>query len=495
MAEHNPIYTAAITADTIQYKPLSLFAIAGFSVSILFALLVLAFAVDGLLRGQPFFLPAILILLPIAGVILSGLGLWEVRTSEGTRAGAKLATWGLAISLVIGICYYVYQTVTGLAIIQQANRFLMDKEQDSGFFPRVQGSEIDLRGAFLLTLRPSERQGIDPARIGDMERLDIPSPQAPKGVLSRFLESYLVRVLREGRPNVTIEPGAVRDWSYDSGTYKVNRIYRVITEDGSWDVPLSLVSTEPEAEGDKRRWRVEFMQMGPLQPVSLTDQGRRKQALRRQAYKFLINQDGLFASLVNRKGFDVYLAQQQPQDRNELRQRDKALKARTPLVAVAGPIIPPLELEQEENLLKAFLPQYAPLSKFADSVEMTAIRFVEPKDVDDIRAAAVEALSLSKLPSLGWTATDDELAPLETKAGEVIIKLPIEIAVRIEKKLPGSKDAPIPVPLRVLGNVVVAAPSTLDPNAAGADREWRVVRIELLRAVPVLSKGPTPTMG
>src|SRR5580704_583852 len=200
MAEHNPVYIPAGTADTIQYKPLSLLAVAGFSVSVFFALLILAFAADGLLRGQPFFLPAILILLPLAGAVLSGLGLWEVQNSEGTRAGAKLAKWGLALSLVVGICYYVYQNVTGLAIIQQANSFLMDKDVDSGFFPRLQGAKVDVYSAFLLTLPPGERPNINPANNAEMERLDMPNAQAARGMVSRFLESHLVRVIRQAGP-------------------------------------------------------------------------------------------------------------------------------------------------------------------------------------------------------------------------------------------------------------------------------------------------------
>jgi hypothetical protein len=84
---------------------------------------ILTFATDGLLRGQPFFLPALLILVPLAGAVLSGMGLWEVQNSEGTRAGANLAKWGLALSLVFGIGYYVYQNVTGLASFSRPTAF------------------------------------------------------------------------------------------------------------------------------------------------------------------------------------------------------------------------------------------------------------------------------------------------------------------------------------------------------------------------------------
>jgi hypothetical protein len=311
------------------------------------------------------------------------------------------------------------------------------------------------------------------------------------------MDSYLVRIIREGRPNVSIEPGAVKEWSYDSGTYKVYRTYRITTDDGSWDVALAMISSEPEAAGDKRKWRVEWLQMAPLQAVSRTEQGRKKLAVRRTASAFLSKQEvdqetGLFANLTQRRSFEVYLAQQQPQDRKELRARKEALEARTPLIAVAGPVVPPLDMEQEENLRKAFLPRYAPLGKFADSVDMSSLRFVDPNDVPDIRAAAEEAFSYSKLPSLVWVAFEDELAPYEVKAGEIFIKVPFEVAIVIGKKVPNS-ERKMPLNLKLLGNVVVAAPSTLDPNSKNADRAWRIDRIELYRAIPVLNKGPTPT--
>jgi hypothetical protein len=487
MAEHNPVYIPAGTADTIQYKPLSLLAVAGFSVSVFFALLILAFAVDGLLRGQPFFLPALLILLPLAGAVLSGLGLWEVQNSEGTRAGAKLAKWGLALSLVVGISYYVYQNVTGLAIIQQANSFLMDKDVDSGFFPRLQGSEVDVRSAFLLTLAPNERSNVNPANKGEMERLDMPSPQATKGMVSRFLESYLVRVIRQAAPaTVKIEPGTVKDWQYENGTYKINRTYRINTDDGSWDVPLFLISSEPEVAGDKRKWRVEWMQLMPLQAVSRTELGRKKLAFRRKAYEFLMNNStGLFQNLVLRKGFDVYLTEQRPQDREELRARAKALHARTPLVAIAGTALPLLDSEQEENLRKAFLPGYQPLTKFADKVDTGDLRFVDPNDLNFIRASVADAFSLSKLPYLPWTVPDDELAPYEVKNGEVIIKWPFELSLIMNKPLPPNNE-PKPVSIKVIGAVQVVASEQMDPGAPHADREWRVEHIEVVRAVPVI---------
>jgi hypothetical protein len=379
--------------------------------------------------------------------------------------------------------------VTGLAIIQQANRFLLEKDVDSGFFPLLQSNQTDLNRAFLLTLAPAERT-VRPENMADMDRLDLPSEKQAKGPVTRFMDSYLVRVIRQAGPaSLKVEPGAVKDWSYDNGTYKIDRTYRITTDDGSWEVPLRLTSTEPEAEGEKRKWRVEWLQLQPLQAVSRSEQGRKKQALRHKAYEFfMFVEGGYFKNLTQRRGFEIYLAEQRPQDRKELRERAVALDARTPLVVLAGTALPPLEPEQVENLHKAFLPGYQPLGKFADKVDTSRLRFLDPREVDTIRAAVEDAYSLPKLPSLSLQAGEDELAPYEVRNGEVTVKLPFEMMVGIDKKLPDNTVKSFG--LKVIGSVSVAAPDTLDPAAKNAEHAWRVTNIELVRALPLIRQGP-----
>ena len=72
MAEHNPIYVPDATTETIQYKPLSLLAVAGLVLGILFSIVLALFAADALSRGQPLFLPGLL-LLNWMGPSLTGL--------------------------------------------------------------------------------------------------------------------------------------------------------------------------------------------------------------------------------------------------------------------------------------------------------------------------------------------------------------------------------------------------------------------------------------
>ena len=79
-------------SETQAYRPLSGFALAGFAVSTLFTLVVLANTLIALVQGIPFFFPEWFVLLAGVGLVLSLLGQQQIRNSEGTRAGLALAS-------------------------------------------------------------------------------------------------------------------------------------------------------------------------------------------------------------------------------------------------------------------------------------------------------------------------------------------------------------------------------------------------------------------
>jgi hypothetical protein len=117
-------------STTIAYRPMSGFAIAGLAVGCLFALLVLGMAAIALFQGTPFFLHPAILLAPAAGLVLSLVARAQIRASEGTQAGERLARAGLWLSLFTGLGYFVYYYVSGLAITSQANTFLMQAGPD-----------------------------------------------------------------------------------------------------------------------------------------------------------------------------------------------------------------------------------------------------------------------------------------------------------------------------------------------------------------------------
>jgi hypothetical protein len=275
----------------LAYRPISGFAIAGFVVASLFALMVLAATVVALYQGAPFFYPVWVLIVPAVALVLSLVARNQIRASEGTRAGEKLAARGFWISLLAGLGYFVYYYVTGLAITSQANTFLTEAvDKDSGFFPHLQkfadnpDSRTDLYYAYLFTVPIASRAGARPEDEVSMLRAhDQSTPEGIPGAINMFRKHYLVRYITAAPGNqVKIEPLGVQSWEYESRSYKVSRIYRITTPEGTVEIPMHVQSSEGEAAGEQRRWFINLPRTGrPTEKqIKLTRLGEGIRALR-----------------------------------------------------------------------------------------------------------------------------------------------------------------------------------------------------------------------
>src|SRR3954467_804126 len=125
----------------LAYRPISALALAGFILGLLFAGMVVVSTLVGLVQGLPVFLPGWALGLALAAAVICCLAQYRIQSAEGTLAGLVLARWGLWLSVLLGVTYFVYTWVTGLALAKQATDFLMAKaDDDSGFFPRLEGA-------------------------------------------------------------------------------------------------------------------------------------------------------------------------------------------------------------------------------------------------------------------------------------------------------------------------------------------------------------------
>src|SRR2546423_1861487 len=132
-----PLPTTQIPSEPLAYRPISGWAIAGLAVGGFYALLVAISGAVAFYQGAPFFYPDWVLVVPILGIGLSLFGQRHVATSEGTRAGAKLAQWGFRLSLVAGLVYVSYYFVTRYTLQSQANTFVMEIRDDGGFLKRL----------------------------------------------------------------------------------------------------------------------------------------------------------------------------------------------------------------------------------------------------------------------------------------------------------------------------------------------------------------------
>jgi hypothetical protein len=296
-------------SDPLIYRPLSGVALGGFALACFFGGLVLISTLLALFLGMPFFLPGWMVILPAAGAVLSLMGRRHVRNAEGTRAGERLARWGLGLSVFVGLGYYAYVAFTGLAITQQANTFLTVKGDDSGFFPRLAEGGQEVNYAFLLSLPPGERFGARPNDPAAMHtQFAAPTAQAPKGLLPTFLgHPLVVSLMSADKDSLQVEALGVKEWKYENRGYHVTRTYRVSIPQAVMEIVATVQSTEGVEEGESRKWFVNVQQMQRIS-MELTPLGENLRNLRQSATVFL----GTWAdSLAQGKPWDEFAKKDQ----------------------------------------------------------------------------------------------------------------------------------------------------------------------------------------
>jgi hypothetical protein len=240
------------------YRPLSLLAVVGAGLGGLYTLGIVLAGLVAFFRGEPCLLTGWLALfsagLPIAGAVLSVLGLLQIQRSEGTLAGEKAARWGLLLSLLVGLGYWAYLGTTYYAIGREAEQFSND------FLQKL--SKNELASAFRLTLPPNERPTEDEKLRERLEaRFNVSPEPGRKGFFSTFRQSEPVRMLTTGGGETTLEPLGVEDWMYIGGGYQVNVLYRIHTPAITFDLGVTVLGKEGK-RGQGRQWFVDWNKIG-----------------------------------------------------------------------------------------------------------------------------------------------------------------------------------------------------------------------------------------
>lgn len=274
---------ASATTAPAVYNPLSMLAVLGLGCSALYAGILVMSAVVALRSGAPLLLPDWLLLLPVAGAGLALLALRQIRNSEGTLAGTKLSVWGLFLGGGAALAYGAYYLATGFAVQQQANNFLMNKGEESGFFALLQEDQVER--AFLLTVRHRERKNKNPEDRESMapyeQALDL---KDPRGMLAQFAEQDIIqRIIQAGREKKAIQALGVRSWKYEKGEYEVERGYRIETAEMSVDILVTVHSNDNDAPGEARRWNVAWDKTRYITNPEYTDLGKKIMLLRNEA--------------------------------------------------------------------------------------------------------------------------------------------------------------------------------------------------------------------
>src|SRR5262245_13574004 len=270
------------------YRSLSGVALAGLLISCLFGGVVAVSAVMAIVQGAPFFFPNWVLFIALAGFLVSWWGINDIRNSEGTKAGQKLATCGIVISVVTGAGYFAYSYFTGLALKQQAVAFLLNQEDDSGFFPRLQKATqdpIELNRAFLLTLPAPNRAGARPDDEAALTRNhDRSKSEGSPGDLTLFRTDPLVKNIVLGGASTTIEPLGVQSWKYENRSYHVTCMFRILTPEAEVNLTVPARSSEGEAEGQNRQWFVDWTKRRDSPQLTPLGEGLKKMRMLAAGY-------------------------------------------------------------------------------------------------------------------------------------------------------------------------------------------------------------------
>ena len=264
-------------------------AVAGFVLTVLWALGASAGRIGAMFYESPVLLPAWCLVFPVAGAALSFAARAQIKRSEGTLAGLSLTGWGLGLSVVLGLCYWAYYIGIYVAVRQQSDDFARD------WVNRLKNGDVE--AAYVLTLAPSvQRDLLKGGQAGDKalrreleERFNLVEQgvEAPRGPFSQFALDPRVRYLSQAGPSAKVESLGSADSEYVDKGYLVFQNYRVTTDEVVMDLRVGV-------HGRRGQWQVRWDKSGILrdqvtgaEKMDLTEgRGRRMRALRDGSFLF-----------------------------------------------------------------------------------------------------------------------------------------------------------------------------------------------------------------
>lgn len=226
-----------------NYKPISGVAIGAMVIASLSTLLMLVIGSFVIFARKPFLVP-LLLLFPLAGIGLAVAARWHVENSEGTRTGERLASLAWWMSVLSAAGYAAYLGANELAVRQQSTSFARS------FFNELKQGQYDK--AFLMTIGPAQRQGIDPVKNPTGLEVRFGGPEGP---LTNFRYSEIIRLFKRAGEQVSFADTGVRSPSYEGGGYRMIVNFELKTPEGIFDVPLVLIGSEGK-EFVGRQWSV-----------------------------------------------------------------------------------------------------------------------------------------------------------------------------------------------------------------------------------------------
>jgi hypothetical protein len=330
MAPTPQLRTMEISPSAVVYRPVSVLAIVGFIIALVLGIVLLGSTIAAFVRGAPLLDPWILpfsMILSVVGIVISLLAWWQIRQSEGTRAGVALAKWGWWLSLLFGLGYLAYYFAFEAAVGLEAADFT-DK-----WFAKLR--EGDVNSAFLLTLDPDRRKDLLPNRPDHMAQFTLVGEQGVSE-LQTFEAKDFIRFMLQGGTAGEVQSQGVREWKYlsEPKAYQVQLSYRLHTPEGEMDCLVTLRSGSNKGKkSGGRQWYVVLADTSRSGFTRPSDLGIAIEAWSNQASAFV---DGWFGMLGKGDLWEAYLDTLEPTERERLRHEFASWKKAHSVAWVAG---------------------------------------------------------------------------------------------------------------------------------------------------------------
>ena len=252
MAEPTQSPSLPSTADATPYVPVSWAAAAAAGVAAVFVFVLLLFGYFAYSNKKPLLMEELLVL-PVAGVVLSFAARRMIRNSEGTRTGllygVDLVNGAWWASLVVGLCYVAYLFAIDFAIRRDARG-----EADKWMADITTGDTDSSTAAFWRTLDPRLRQS-----VSKTDRFGIRALPGGRDGLVAFDNSDLVQLAQRNRGVFQYTTAGVV-WTYKPGAVDVLITGTVTCPEGTFPIAIPMKGIEGGVTGEGvavgRQWAI-----------------------------------------------------------------------------------------------------------------------------------------------------------------------------------------------------------------------------------------------
>jgi hypothetical protein len=245
VAELTPIPSVQRPSDP-GYKPVSGFAVAAGLCAAVFAVLLVALLYSAVTSSRAALSPEWLGI-PILGIAFAIIGRIQIRKSEGTRTGGRIASlsWWVCVLGGVGFAAYIY--ANQMALEMESGKFV------DQMFRELQAGRV--KEAFENHLVPPEERGRVPSNSPD----DVFEAAYGQSGYHSFRNHEVVRLFARSGQAVQFERVRVKESGQETAGLYATHVYRLRCPEGTFECQVKAVAAEAK-KGGKPLWRI------PAQP-------------------------------------------------------------------------------------------------------------------------------------------------------------------------------------------------------------------------------------